>query len=372
MQAIARVNRVFKDKPGGLIVDYIGIASDLKEALSTYTESGGRGEPVIDHEKAVEMMLEKIEVVRQILSGFDYRKYFNSETKEKLRIILETQEYILGIDDGKERFVKQFTILSQSFALSIPDERALEIRDEVGFFQAIKARLIKFDTGTSGGKSDIEIESAVKQIVDKAIASEGVIDIFDAAGLKKPDISILSDEFLSEVRDMEKKNIAMELLKKIINDEIRIRIRKNFIHSKKLSEMLENTIRKYQNNLLTTVQVIEELINIAKQIRESNKRGDDLGLNEDELAFYDALANNENAKEVLGDKQLATIAVEVLKSVRGNATIDWTLKESVRARLRRDVKRILNRYGYPPDQQLIATENVVKQAELIADYLNNQ
>jgi len=372
MQAIARVNRVFKDKPGGLIVDYIGIASDLKEALSTYTESGGRGEPVIDHEKAVEMMLEKIEIVRQMLSGFDYKKYFNSDTKGKLKIILETQEYILGIENGKERFVKQSTILSQSFALSIPDERAMEIRDEVGFFQAVKARLIKFDTGTAGGKSDTEIESAVKQIVDKAIASEGVIDIFDAAGLKKPDISILSDEFLSEVRDMEKKNIAMELLKKIINDEIRIRIRKNFIHGKKLSEMLENTIRKYQNNLLTTVQVIEELINIAKQIRESNKRGDDLGLNEDELAFYDALANNENAKEVLGDKQLATIAVEVLKSVKGNATIDWTLKESVRARLRRDVKRILNRYGYPPDQQLMATENVVKQAELIADDLNNQ
>jgi len=371
MQAIARVNRVFKDKPGGLIVDYIGIASELKTALATYTQSGGKGAPTLDQNEAVAAMLEKFEIVEQMFNGFDYKKYFTADTRAKLTIILEAQEHILGLEDGKNRYIKQVALLSQAFALSVPNLKAMEIKDEVGFFQAVKARLTKFEPSGSG-KSDAEIETAIRQIVDKAVVSEGIVDVFDAAGIKKPDISILSDEFLAEIQGMERKNLALELLRKLLNDEIKLRAHKNFIQSRKLSEMLENAIRKYQNNLLTTVQVIEELINIAKQIRESNKRGDDLGLNEDELAFYDALANNENAKEVLGDKQLATIAVEVLKSVRGNATIDWTLKESVRARLRRDVKRILNRYGYPPDQQLAATENVVKQAELIADDLNNQ
>jgi type I restriction enzyme R subunit len=229
--------------------------------------------------------------------------------------------------------------------------------------------LVKFEP-TGSSKSDAEIETAIRQIVDKAVVSEGIVDVFDAAGIKRPDISILSDDFLEEIRHMERKNLSLELLKKILNDEIRTRTRKNLIQSKKLSEMLEGAIKKYQNNLLTTAQVIEELIKIAKDIRESDKRGQELNLGEDELAFYDALANNESAKNVLGDKQLATIALEVFKSVRGNATIDWTLKESVRARLRRDVKRILNKYGYPPDMQLLATENILKQAELMADELN--
>ena len=275
----------------------------------------------------------------------------------------------MGLEDGKNRFTKQVGLLSQAFALSVPNLKAMELKDEVGFFQAIKARLTKFEP-TGGGKSDAEIETAIRQIVDKAVVSEGIVDVFDAAGIKKPDISILSDEFLEEVRHMDRKNLALELLKKLLNDEIRTRTRKNFIQSKKLSEMLENAIRKYQNNLLTSAQVIEELIKIAKDIRQSDKRGEGLDLNEDELAFYDALANSESAKEVLGDKQLAVIAMEVLKSVRVNATIDWTLKENVRAKLRRDVKRILNKYGYPPDEQLIATENVLKQAELMADELN--
>jgi len=241
----------------------------------------------------------------------------------------------------------------------------MQIKDEIGFFQAVKARLVKFEP--AGGKSDAEIETAIRQIVDKAVVSDGIIDVFDAARIKKPDISILSDDFLEEIRHMERKNLTLELLKKILNDEIRTRTRKNFIQSKKLSLMLENAIRKYQNNLLTTTQVIEELIKLAKEIRESDKRGEELNLGEDELAFYDALANNDSAKKVLGDKQLAALAIQVFKSVKGNATIDWTLKESVRARLRRDVKRILNRYGYPPDMQLLATENVLKQAELLAD-----
>lgn len=366
MQAIARVNRVFKDKTGGLIVDYIGIASDLKMALATYTSSGGKGAPTLDQAEAVAKFLEKFEVVEQMFSGFDYRRYFSADTREKLTVILEAQEHVLGLDDGKNRFTREVGLLSQAFALSVPDLRAMEVKDEVGFFQAVKARLTKFEP-TDGKKSDLEIETAIRQIVDAAVVSEGIMDVFDAAGIKKPDISILSDEFLEEVRHMERKNLALELLKKLLHDEIRTRTRKNFIQSRKLSEMLENAIKKYQNNLLTTAQVIEELIKLAKDIRESDKRGQELGLAEDELAFYDALANNDSAKAVLGDKQLAVIAIEVFRSVKGNATIDWTLKESVRARLRRDVKRILNRYGYPPDEQLVATENVLKQAEFLAN-----
>jgi len=369
MQAIARVNRVFKDKPGGLIVDYIGIASDLKTALATYTASGGQGAPTLDQNEAIATMIEKFEIVEQMFNGFDYKKYFSADTHQKLTIILESQEHVLGLEDGKNRYLKQVALLSQSFALSVPNLKAMEIKDEVGFFQAIKARLTKFEP-IGSGKSDAEIETAIRQIVDKAVVSDGVIDVFDAAGIKKPDISILSDEFLEEVKHMERKNLAFELLKKLLNDEIKTRTRKNFIQSKKLSELLANSIKKYQNNLLTSAQVIDELIKIAKDIRQSDKRGEGLNLNEDELAFYDALANSENAKEVLGDKQLAIIAMEVLKSVKSNATIDWTLKENVRARLRRDVKRILNRYGYPPDEQLLATENVLKQAELLADELN--
>lgn len=378
MQAIARVNRVFKDKPGGLIVDYIGIASDLQTALATYTQSGGKGAPTLDQNEAVAVCLEKFEIVEQMFlpargaqagSGFDYKKYFSADTRSKLTIILEAQEHILGLEDGKNRYTKQVALLSQAFALSVPNLKAMEIKDEIGFFQAVKARLTKFEP-VGSGKSDVEIETAIRQIVDKAVVSEGIVDVFDAAGIKKPDISILSDEFLAEIQGMERKNIALELLKKLLNDEIKMRMRKNFIQSRKLSEMLESAIKKYQNNLLTAAQVIEELVKLAKDIRESDKRGEALNLGEDELAFYDALANNDSAKEVLGDKQLTAIAIEVFRSVKSNATIDWTLKESVRARLRRDVKRILNRYGYPPDQQLIATENVLKQAELMADELS--
>ena len=371
MQAIARVNRVFKDKTGGLIVDYIGIASDLKEALATYSASGGKGAPALDQEEAVATMLEKFETVEQILAGFAYQEYFGATTQRKLALILEAQEHILGLDDGKERFIQQVTLLSQVFALSVPHAKALELKDAIGFFQAVKTRLVKFEP-IGIGRTSIEIETAIKQIVDKAVVAEGVVDVFDAAGIKKPDISILSDEFLAEVQHMERRNLAVELLKKILGDEIRTRGRRNMIQGKKFSDMLEAVIKRYQNNLLTAAQVIDELIRLAKDIKELDKRGDDLNLGELELAFYDALANNANAREVLGDKQLAVIAVEVFKSVRGNATIDWTLKETVRARLRRDVKRILNKFGYPPDEQLVATENVLKQAELLANELKNR
>jgi len=371
MQAIARVNRVYLDKPGGLIVDYIGIASDLKTALSVYAASGGKGEPAFDQEQAVSICIEKYEVVQEILHDFQYHKYFSSDTRRKLSIILETEDFILGLPDGKSRFIKQVTMLSQAFTLAVPHPKVMAIKEEVGFFQAVKARLAKFEGESVPGKSSIEIETAIRQIVDKAIVSDGIIDVFDAAGIKKPDISILSDEFLEEVTQYEKKNLALELLKKLLNDEIKVRTRKNFTQSKKLSEMLENAIRKYQNHLLTTAQLIEELIKMAKEIRDSDQRKIEYGLeSEDELAFYDALADNESAKQVLGNKQLAMIAIEVYKSVKANAKIDWTLKESIRARLRRDVKRILNRYGYPPDMQQLATDNVLKQAELLADELN--
>lgn len=371
MQAIARVNRVFKDKPGGLIVDYIGIASDLKTALSIYASSGGQGTPTLDLEQAVSVCIEKFEIVQQLMDRFAYQNYFTADTRAKLTLILGAQEHILGLPDGKNRFVKQVSALSQAFALSVPHPKVMAIKDEVGFFQAIKARLCKFEGGGFGSKPDYEIETSIRQIVDKAVVSEGVVDVFDAAGIKKPDISILSEEFMEEVRHMERKNIALELLKKLLNDEIKMRNRKNFIQSRKFSEMLENAIKKYQNNLLTTAQIIEELIQMAKEIRESDKRKEEYGLEtEDELAFYDALADNQSARDVLGNKQLAMIAVEVFKSVKANAKIDWTLKESIRARLRRDVKRILNRYGYPPDMQQLATDNVLKQAELLADALN--
>lgn len=366
MQAIARVNRVYKDKPGGLIVDYIGIASDLKQALATYTESGGQGAPALDQSEAIAAMMEKYEIVVQMFSGFDYKRYFSASTKDKMTIILEAQEHILGLEDGKNRFTKQVGLLSKTFALSVPSLPAMDIKDELGFFQAVKARLTKFEP-TGSGKSDTEIETAIRQIVDRAVVVDGVIDIFDAAGIKKPDISILSDDFLEEIRDMKRKNLALELLKKILDDEIKTRTKKNFIQSKKLSDMLDAAIKKYQNNLLTAAQVIEELINIAKEIKASDERGEDLGLTEDEIAFYDALAINGSAKEVLGDDTLRELARILVQKVKANTAIDWTIKESVQAKLRVIVKRILRQYGYPPDKQKLATENILKQAELFAD-----
>jgi type I restriction enzyme R subunit len=366
MQAIARVNRIFRDKPGGLIVDYIGIASDLKIALATYTISGGKGAPTLDQEVAVAKMLEEFEIVCQMFEKFEYKRFFKANTQQKLNIILEAQEYILSLEDGKDRFTKEVVGLSKAFAISVPHPKAMEIKDDVGFFQAVKARLTKFEpTGT--GKSDAEIETAIRQIVDKAVVSEGIIDVFDAAGIKKPDISILSDEFLREIQGMERKNLALELLKKLLNDEIKFRTRKNLIQSKKFSEMLENAIKKYQNNLLTTAQVIEELIRLAKDIRDSDKRGEQFKLNNEELAFYDALANNQSARDVLGDEKLRDLARVLVQRVKSNTSIDWTIKESVRAKLKVIVKRLLRQYGYPPDMELLATENVLKQAELLAD-----
>ena len=368
MQAIARVNRVYKDKEGGLIVDYIGMASDLKKALSTYTQSGGKGEPTLDQEQAVLKMLEKYEIVVQIFDGFDYKKYFSSDTSDKLRIILEAQEHILSLEDGKDRLVKEVIALSKAYSLSIPDPRALAIKDEVGFFQAVKARLQKFESTEPGtGKSDEEIDTAIRQIVDEALVSDKIVDIYDAAGIKKPDISILSDEFMEEIRGMEHKNVAVELLKKLLNDEIKTRSKKNIIQSKKFSEMLKNAIDKYHNKMLTTTEIIDELINLAKEVRSEDKRGKELGLSEDELAFYDALEANDSAVKVLGDDKLRELARVLVEKVRENTSIDWTIKENVKAKLRVIVKRILRRYGYPPDKQKMAVDRILKQSEVIAD-----
>jgi type I restriction enzyme, R subunit len=379
MQAIARVNRIYKDKPGGLIVDYIGFAADLQRALAVYTQSGGKGDPTKTQEQAIAVMLEKFEVVKQMFHGFDFQRYFTADTHNKLCIILEAQEHILAQDKDdtgtsgkekkpeskKERFIKEVIALSQSFALAVPSSEAMEIREEVGFFQAIKARLVKFEPEGRPGTEDIS--TAIRQIVDQAIVAEGVVDIFAAAGVQKPDLSVLSDEFLAEVQGMKHRNLAMELLRKVLNDEITFRLRRNAIHGKKLSAMLEKTIKKYQNNLLTAAQVIQELIELAKQMREADAKGKEMGLSDDEVAFYDALADNESARELLGDEKLRDLARVLVDKVRKSTSIDWTIRENVQARLRVLVKRTLNQYGYPPDKQALATETVLKQAELFAD-----
>ena len=370
MQAIARVNRVYKDKTGGLVVDYLGIASDLKKALSFYSDNGGRGDPAIAQEKAVAVMLEKLEIVSQMFHGFPYEDYFDADTSRKLSLILAAEEHILSLDDGKKRFVNEVTALSQAFSIAIPHEQAMDVKDEVAFFQAVKARLVKFDA-TGSGKTDEELETAIRQVIDKALISDKVIDIFDAAGIKKPDISILSEEFLLEVKNMEHKNIALELLKKLLNDEIKVRLKKNLIQSRSLMEMLENAIKKYHAKVLTAAEVIEELINLSKNIKKMDKEPREMGLSDYEYAFYTAIADNESAREVMEKDKLRELAVILFERVKANASIDWTIKESIKAKLKVIVKRTLRQYGYPPDMQKLATETVLKQAEMIANELTS-
>ncbi|RIK08338.1 MAG: DEAD/DEAH box helicase, partial [Acidobacteria bacterium] len=361
MQAIARVNRVFKDKPGGLVVDYLGIADDLRKALATYTESGGQGDVALNQDEAVAVMLERYEVCRDMFHGFDNSAYFTGTPDEKLKMLAPARDHILAQADGLERFTRSVAELSKAFALSVPRPEALEIRDEIAFFQAVKAVAIK--TERSKHRPEEDLDHAIKQIVSEAIAPEGVIDVFEAAGLSKPDISILSDEFLAEVREMPHRNLAVELLQKLLNDEIKTRGRRNVVQSRAFSEMLEAALKKYQARAITTAQVIEELIEIAKQMREAQQRGEDLGLTDEELAFYDALETNDSAVAVLGDETLRLIARELTDTVRRNATIDWAVKETARANLRRMVRRILRQHGYPPDKSEKATQTVLKQAE---------
>lgn len=365
MQAIARVNRVYKDKPGGLIVDYLGIASDLKKALSFYSDSGGKGNPTEQQDEAVAIMNEKLEVVQHLLHGFDYQPYFSADVSHKLSLILQAEDFILGLDDGKKRFVNEVNALSKAFAIAIPHERAMAVKEEVAFFQAVKARLCKFDA-TSSHKTNEEIETTIRQMIDKALVSEQVVDIFDAAGIKKPDISILSEEFLMELKGMEHKNIALEVLRKLLNDEIKARMQHNMVQGKSLMEMLEASINKYHNKVITAVEVIDELIGLSKQIIEQDKAAHDLGLTEYEYAFYSAVADNKSAMELMGKDKLRELAVVLTETIRNNVTIDWEIKENVRAKMRVAVKRLLRRFGYPPDMQLLATETVIKQAEMIS------
>ena len=364
MQAIARVNRVFKDKPGGLVVDYLGLADELKKALATYTESGGTGKTALDQAEAVAVMLEKYEVCLGLFHGLDWSKWVSGTPQERLSLLPAAQEHILGQEEGKNRLLRAVTELSQAFALAVPHEKALEIRDDVGFFQAVRAVLAKSIPGDR--KTDEELEHAIRQIISKAVVSDEVVDIFAAAGLKKPDISILSDEFLAEVRGMPQRNLAVELLQKLLKGEIKNRSRRNVVQARSFAELLEQAIRKYQNRAIETAQVIEELIQLAKDMRAADARGEELGLNPDEKAFYDALEVNDSAVKVLGEPTLVDIARELVATVKKNVTIDWTVRENVRAQLRVIVKRILRKYGYPPDKQEKATQTVLEQAALLS------
>jgi type I restriction enzyme R subunit len=363
MQAIARVNRVFRDKPGGLVVDYLGLADQLKQALAIYTQSGGKGSPSIDTAAAIAVMLEKHEIACGMMHGFDWSQWCDGAPAQKMALLPPAQEHILQQEKGKERFVQIVTELSQAFALCAGSEDALEIRDDIGFFQAVKAALAK---PRGERKSSESLDHAVRQLVAKAIVPEGeIIDVFSAAGLKQPDISILSDQFLAEVRELKFKNVAAELLIKLLGDEIRVRSKRNLVQSREFSEMLKKTLNAYHNRAIATQEVIDELIKLAKQMSAANQRGVDLGLNDDEIAFYDALAANNSAVEAMGKDELKVIAAELVTQVRKSVTIDWTLRESARAKIKVMVKRILRKHGYPPDLQAEATKLVLAQAELL-------
>ena len=364
MQAIARVNRVFRDKPGGLVVDYLGLSHELKQALATYTESGGTGRTAVDKKEAVALMLEKHETCLAMLHGFHFGAWTTSTPAERLALLPAAQEHILAQEDGKDRFVAFVRDLSRAFALAVPSDEATRIRDDVGFLQAVQSVLAKRVTTEVAPPE--ELDNAVRRIISRAVAPEGVVDIFAAAGLAKPDISILSDEFLAEVRGMEHRNLAVELLQKLLEGEVAARRRRNVVQARSFAEMLDTAIRRYQNRSVAAAQVIQELIELAREMREADARGEQLGLSDDELAFYDALETNDSAVQVLGDETLCIIARELVRTVRANVTIDWTLRENVRANLRRLVRRTLREYGYPPDKQESATRTVIDQAEVLS------
>jgi type I restriction enzyme R subunit len=367
MQAIARVNRVFPHKEGGLVVDYLGLGEQLKKALANYTESGGGGDGAVDIEKAIEIMLEKYEVVCAIMYGFDWSGWRAGNKESQLRLLPPAQDFVLGLPDGKVRFIEATSALFRAFSLSVPDERALAIRDDVGFFIAVSAGLQKRVLGGDGPSAD-DIEFGVRQLVSRAVISDEVIDIFAAAGLEKPDISILSDEFLAEVRELPQKNLAVETLRKLLEDEIRVRLRNNVVQARSFEALLAESINRYNNRAVETAIIIEELIELAKQLREAQLRGEELGLAADEVAFYDALAANESAVLELGDETLKVIAQELADKVRSSATIDWTVRESVRAKMRVMVRRLLRKYKYPPDKQEAAVDLVIQQAEALTEH----
>ena len=364
MQAIARVNRVFRDKPGGLVVDYLGLADQLKKALITYTESGGQGNPTFDTAQAIAVMLEKHGIACDLMHPFDWVKWTTGKPTERLALIPAGQEHILEQEDGKKRWVQVVTELSRAFALCAASDEATAIRDDVSFFQALQAALNK--QSSTNRKTPEQIDAAIRQLVSKAITTEGqVIDVFTAAGLPKPDISILSDQFLAEVRGLKHKNVAAELLEKLLKDELKVRSKRNLVQSQVFSEKLKQTLNSYHNRAISTMQVIEELIKLAKDLDAATKRGEDLGLTDDEIAFYDALASNGSAVQAMGDDKLKLIAAELITQVKKSVTIDWTLRESARAKIKVMVKRILSKHGYPPDLQEEAVKTVLAQAELL-------
>ena len=369
MQAIARVNRVFRDKPGGLVVDYLGLADQLKKALVTYTESGGEGHPTFDTAQAIAVMLEKHGIACDMMHGFDWDEWTSGTPTERLQLIPAGQQYILEQEDGKKRWIQAITELSRAFALCAASDEATAIRDDVSFFQTLHAALNKQESNSR--KTPEQIDAAIRQLVSKAITTEGqVIDVFTAAGLPRPDISILSDQFLAEVRGLKHKNVAAELLEKLLKDELKARSRRNLVQSQVFSEKLKKTLNAYHNRAISTMQVIEELIKLAKDLDAATKRGENMGLTDDEIAFYDALATNDSALQAMGDAKLKVIAAELITQVKKSVTIDWTLRESARAKIKVMVKRILSKHGYPPDLQEEAVKTVLAQAELLcADWV---
>ncbi|AJE22034.1 type I restriction endonuclease subunit R [Azotobacter chroococcum] len=362
MQAIARVNRVFKDKQGGLVVDYIGIANELKSALKEYTASKGRGRPTVDAHEAYAVLEEKLDILRSLLHGFDYSDFLSGGHK----LLAGAANHVLGLPDGKKRFADSALAMSKAFTLCCTLDEAKAVREEVAFFQAIKVLLTKREISAQK-KTDEERELAIRQIIGNAVVSGEVVDVFEAVGLDKPNIGLLDEEFLAEVRNLPERNLAVELLERLLEGEIRSRFNTNLAQEKKFSELLANVIQRYQNRSIETAQVIEELIEMAKKFAAASQRGDALGLNDDELAFYDALAHNEASVRELGDETLAKIAHELTASLRANVTVDWSSRESVRARLRILVRRILRKYKYPPDRQEEAAQLVLNQAETLCE-----
>ena len=362
MQAIARVNRVFKDKQGGLVVDYIGIANELKVALKEYTGSKGRGRPTVDAHEAYSVLEEKLEVLRSLLHGFDCSDFLTGGHK----LLAGAANHVLGVEDGKKRFADSALAMSKAFTLCCTLDEAKAVREEFAFFQAIKVILIKREVSQQK-KTDEERELAIRQIIGNAVVSGEVVDIFEAVGLDKPNIGLLDDAFLAEVRNLPEKNLAVELLERLLEGEIKSRYSTNLAQEKKFSELLANVIKRYQNRSIETAQVIEELIEMARKFAAASQRGDALGLNDDEMAFYDALANNEASVRELGDEILAKIAHELTASLRANVSVDWSSRESVRARLRILVRRILRKYKYPPDQAEEAAQLILNQAETLCE-----
>lgn len=364
MQAIARVNRVFPDKEGGLVVDYMGVGAELKKALMDYTASGGKGKPTFDQDKAVTLMQEKYEVVKDMFHGFNYKKFFELKSSERISFVPSAMEHILKEKGKKERFAREVTALLKAFSLAVPNDKAMKIKKEVGFFQAVKSAITK--TTNTGKENEEKFDTAIKQILSKAVISDRIIDIFEAAGIQKPELSILSEGFLAEVKDMPQKNLAFEALKKLLNDEIKLMSKRNIVKGKSFMDMLDKTIKKYTNKSVEAAQVIEELIELARKVRDEKGRGKEQSMTEDEIAFYDALEVNDSAVKILGDETLRKIALELTQMIRNSVTIDWTQRESVQAEIRLKVKKILKKYGYPPDKQEKATQTVLEQAEVIA------